>query len=564
MSSKFSYSEPHICQCLTRLSTLRSDDVVTITSNRQKTGKQFADEVLCLARGLLQLGVATGDVVAISAFNSDMYMEWLLAIAFVGGIVAPLNYRWSFEEARLAMLVVRPVMLVTDESCHCWYSNFQKDDIPSLRWHVSLNSPSSDFMKMWNVLTTEMLKKNSVSSLPLNYCWAHEGAVIICFTSGTTGRPKGVTLSHAALIIQSLSKIAIVGYGEDDVYLHTAPLCHIGGLSSAMTMLMVGGCHVLIPKFEPKSALEAIERHKVTSFITVPAIMAGFVRQKETWKGMETVNKILNGGGGLSIELIKDATLFFPRAKLLSAYGMTETCSSLTFTTIYDPTMKTYSQHHQTVANIKYTSVHQPQGVCVGKTAPHVELKIFVDGSSPVGRILTRGPHLMLRYWGEIPAKAAHSSNESWFDTGDVGSIDEYGNVWLIGRAKGQIKSGGENIYPEEVEGILLQHPGIVGTVIVGVPDANLTEMVVACVQLREHWHWSHGSFEHLPKNKVPVLSGAILRRYCREKNLTGFKIPKVFILWTGTFPATTTGKIKRDQVRREVISHLQSLHSSL
>ena len=131
--------------------------------------------------------------------------------------------------------------------------------------------------------------------------------------------------------------------------------------------------------------------------------------------------------------------------------GMTETCSSLTFMTIYDPTMKTYSQHHQTVANIKYTSVHQPQGVCVGKPAPHVELKICVDGSSPVGKILTRGPHLMLRYWGEIPAKAAYSSNESWFDTGDVGSIDEYGNVWLIGRAKGQIKSGGENIYPEEV-----------------------------------------------------------------------------------------------------------------
>ena len=121
MSSKFSYSEPHICQCLTRLSTLRSDDVVTITGNRQKTGEQFADEVLCLARGLLQLGVATGDIVAISAFNrfslslncycffffvfvminvnvnfcySDMYMEWLLAIAFVGGIAAPLNYRW--------------------------------------------------------------------------------------------------------------------------------------------------------------------------------------------------------------------------------------------------------------------------------------------------------------------------------------------------------------------------------------------------------------------------------------------------------------------------------------
>ena len=131
--------------------------------------------------------------------------------------------------------------------------------------------------------------------------------------------------------------------------------------------------------------------------------------------------------------------------------GMTETCSSLTFMTLYDPTMETYGQHRQNVANINYTSVHKPQGVCVGKPAPHVELKICVDGSSHVGRILTRGPHLMLRYWGEISAKATDFSNESWFDTGDVGSIDEHGNVWLIGRVNGKIKSGGENIYPEEV-----------------------------------------------------------------------------------------------------------------
>ncbi|XP_062161754.1 2-succinylbenzoate--CoA ligase, chloroplastic/peroxisomal [Alnus glutinosa] len=561
------YSEGHICQCLSLLATARRNAVVTITGDRQKTGEQFVEEVLCLARGLLELGLRAGDVVAISAFNSDLYLEWLLAIAFVGGIAAPLNYRWSVEEARLAMLVVKPIMLVTDESCQRWYSILQNTDVPSLRWHVSLNFPSSDFMKTWNVLTTETLKKYSMRSLPLNYCWAHEGVVIICFTSGTTGRPKGVTLSHTALIIQSLAKIAIVGYGENDVYLHTAPLCHIGGLSSAMAMLMVGGSHVIIPKFEPKSALKAIERYAVTSLITVPAIMAdiiSLIRQKETWKGKETVNKILNGGGGLSIELIKDATLFFPRAKLFSAYGMTETCSSLTFMTLYDPTMETSSQHLQKVANTRYTLVHQSQGVCVGKPAPHVELKICVDGSSPVGRILTRGPHVMLRYWGQIPEKASDSSNESWLDTGDVGSIDEYGNLWLIGRVNGKIKSGGENVYPEEVEAILLQHPGVIVIVIVGIPDARLTEMVIACIQLRENWYWSDKSLKHSAENKGLVLSGEILRHYCREKNITGFKIPKTFILWRKPFPVTTTGKVKRDQVRREVMSHLQSLPSSL
>ncbi|KAG2689446.1 hypothetical protein I3760_09G138900 [Carya illinoinensis] len=569
------FSEGHICHCLRHLATARRNAVITISGNRQKTGKQFVEDVLSLARGLLELGLGAGHVVAISAFNSDMYLEWLLAIAFVGGIAAPLNYRWSFEEARSAMQLVRPVMLITDESCQGgWYSNLRSNHIPSLRWHVSLSSsaPSSHLINTWNVLTTEMLRKqySGKSDLPLNYRWAREGAFMICFTSGTSGRPKGVTLTHAALIVQSLAKLATVGFSENDIYLHTAPLCHIGGISSAMAMLMAGGCHVIIPKFEPKSALVAIEQYRVTALITVPAIMAdliSLIRRKETWKGKETVNKILNGGGGLSVGLLKDAILFFPRAKLLTAYGMTETCSSMTFMTLHDPRMETSSQNLNTISDKKHTTAHQTLGVCVGKAAPHVELKISTDGSSQVGSILTRGPHVMLRYWGtQTPTKAiSHDSgDENWLDTGDVGSIDENGNLWLVGRLNGKIKSGGENIYPEEVEAILLQHPGIMSIAIVGIPDARLTEMAIACIQLRKNWVWSNASSKHSAKNEELVLSSEILRQYCREKNITGFKIPKAFIVWEKSFPVTTSGKIKRDQVRREVISYLQPLQSSL
>ncbi|KAJ1420900.1 AMP-dependent synthetase/ligase [Sesbania bispinosa] len=557
------YSHPHICQCLSQLITYRRHFPVMIAGHRRKTGQQFVEEVLSLARGLLQLGVTPGDVVAISAYNSDWYLEWLLAIAFVGGIVAPLNYRWSFEEAKLAMTAVRPVMLVIDESCYEWYLKLQQNDIPSLRWHVLLDSPSSDFTKKWNVLTPEMLKKHHVKSLEFNYSWAPEGAVIICFTSGTTGKPKGVTLSHGALIIQSLAKISIVGYSEDDVYLHTAPLCHIGGLSSAMTMLMVGGCHVFMPKFDAKSTVAAIEQYNVTSFITVPAIMASLisvVRHKETWKGGETVKKILNGGGSLSLELIKDTSIFFHKAKLISAYGMTEACSSLTFLTLYDPMHKTTSQPLQKYGEARPNLIHQPQGVCVGKAAPHVELKICADASSHIGRILTRGPHLMLKYWDQILTNPLNQRNEVWLDTGDIGSIDSNGNLWLLGRTNGRIKSGGENIYPEEVEAILLEHPGIASVVIVGIPDARLTEMVAACIQLRENWQWC----DHSTSNEEFHLSRKNLQQYCIENNLSRFKIPKTFIEWRKPFPLTTTGKIRRDQVRKEVMSQLQSLHSNL
>ncbi|XP_061996286.1 2-succinylbenzoate--CoA ligase, chloroplastic/peroxisomal-like [Rosa rugosa] len=552
------YSDAHICHCLSLLSTLRRNSVVTVAGNRRKTGEEFVDGVMGLAHGLLQLDLQSGDVVSIAAFNSELYLEWLLAIAYVGAIAAPLNYRWSYEEAVLAMEVVRPAMLVSDDSCVSWYSKLQQNDVPSLRWHVMLDS-SSDFVTTSNVnvLTTETIRKQRGRVASLDYCWAPEGAVIICFTSGTSGRPKGVVISHSAFIVQSLAKIAVVGYGEEDVYLHTAPLCHIGGLSSALAMLTVGACHVFIPKFDAKSALEAIGQHNVTSLITVPAMMADLVskfRGNDASKCIENVKKILNGGGGLSIALTKAATKLFPKAKLLSAYGMTETCSSLTFVTLYDPK----------VDQRKSLSVDQTRGICVGKPAPHVELKICADGSSD-GRILTRGPHVMLRYRnGSLANAAAQSSNGVWLDTGDIGFIDDYGNVWLIGRANGRIKSGGENIYPEEVERTLLRHPGVTGVVVVGIPEARLTEMVVACVQIRGNWQWVNTSTKDSVANPMLHISSEILLRYCKEKNLTGFKIPKKFLVWKKSFPLTTTGKIRRDQIRGEAMLHLQYLISHL
>ncbi|KAB2028683.1 hypothetical protein ES319_D05G112800v1 [Gossypium barbadense] len=559
-------SEAHICQCFSRLATQKRNSLVTINGARQKTGQQLVDSVLSLSRGLLQLGLRNGDVVAISAFNSDWYLEWILAVAFIGGIVAPLNYRWSFEEARMAMVTIRPKMLVTDESCYYWHSAAQGDAIPSLRWHVSLSSPSLDIINKYNMLTAEMLVEQSVINGSMNYSFAPEGAVIICFTSGTTGRPKGVVISHTALIVQSLAKVAIVGYSEDDVYLHTAPLCHIGGLSSAMAMLMVGACHAFIPKFEATLALEALEQHHVTSLITVPAMMADLissVRLKRIQKGCDSVKKILNGGGGLSDNLIKDATRLFPRAKLLSAYGMTETCSSLTFTTLFEPMLEASGTSLQMLA-ITSSSPVKARGVCVGKPAPHVEIKICVDGSYNVGRILTRGPHVMLRYWDQIPEKASNSVEETWLDTGDIGFIDDHGNLWLVGRTNGRIKSGGENIYPEEVEAVLIQHPGVLSSVVVGIPDPRLTELVVSCIRLRENWQWSDDSFKYSVQRNELFLSSTILRLHCREKNLTGFKIPKIFILWKTQFPLTTTGKIRRDQVRREVMSQQLSFPNKL
>ncbi|VFQ83303.1 unnamed protein product [Cuscuta campestris] len=413
-----------------------------------------------------------------------------------------------------------------------------------------------------------MLKIHYNLCLATDYCWAPEGAAIICFTSGTTGRPKGVTLSHSALLVQSLAKIAIVGYGEDDVYLHTAPLCHIGGISSALAVLMSGGCHIFMPKFDAGLAVESIHHYDITSLITVPTMMADlvtFYSRKGAPGRSETVKKILNGGGALSVELITQAAKIFPRAKLLSAYGMTEACSSMTFMTLYDPTKGSVRQQLQlnVGGNSKFSG--QQKGICVGKPAPHVELKVCSEGSSHIGRILTRGSHVMLGYWGQISNETFKFVGDNWLDTGDIGHIDDHGNMWLIGRSQGQIKSGGENVYPEEVEAVLSQHTGVSGNVVIGLPDSRLGEMVIACIQLRGNWQWddlkSNPSSISYPTN---YLSADILRCFCKEKQLTGFKVPKKFILWRNRFPVTTTGKIRRDQLKAEVMSTMQLMPSKL
>lgn len=548
----------HICQCLNRLLTLRANATVTIADGRRKSGAQFVESVLNLAHKLCELGLRRGHIVAICAFNSDWYLEWLLAVAYIGGIIAPLNYRWSLEESKLALEVIQPAMIVTDECC-TWLLELQNGTMFSPRWHVSIEFHYS----MSNGI--QGCERPFLNLQSVKYCWAPEDVVIICFTSGSTGKPKGVAISHTSLIMQSLAKIAIVGYTEDDVYLHTAPLCHIGGISSCIAMLMVGGCHVLLPKFEVESAVKAIKENSVTSFITVPAILASLVsvmRHNGSKKSELSVKKILNGGGSLSVQLIEDAIRCFHTAMLVSAYGMTEACSSLTFITIYDPAINDSNEHRKKKIGIS-NSVHPIGGICVGKPAPHVEMQILKEESSQVGRIMTRGPHVMIRYWGQITAPEINSGAD-WFDTGDSGHIDAHGNLWLVGRRNCRIKTGGENVYPEEVEVVLLQHPGISAVVVIGLPHARLGEMVVACVQIKENWIWTDLYAGQLPSNVEWLLSTGVLKEYCRQKSLTGFKIPKAFMIWRKPFPVTSTGKVKRDQLKAEAKLHLQPLLCNL
>ncbi|KAI4972621.1 hypothetical protein ZWY2020_003546 [Hordeum vulgare] len=488
----------HIAQCLGGILARRAGATVAVSGDLRLNGAHFVDGVRSLAAGLLERGVRPGDVVAVVGFNSIEYMELLLAVPYIGAIVAPLNHRWSFEEAAQALELVRPSAFIFDGAYSSWALRLtESKSFSSIGFYLTVGDPASTCQGA-NFVSVDHIRRSWRGTTVTEPMSAPRDVALICFTSGTTGQPKGVAISHTSLIVQSLAKIAVVGYGEDDVYLHTAPLCHIGGISSCLATLMAGGCHVLIPKFDAKSAIKAIQEHKVTCFITVPAIMADLLSyaRKDKISGCGSVTKILNGGGGLSDELINGASHLFFNAAIISAYGMTEACSSLTFMPINNPELQ----------ETKNQLSNQSGGVCVGKPAPHVEIRIDRDesnsSSSLMGKILTRGLHTMVGYWGNNTVDTSESVRNGWLDTGDTGWIDRTGKLWLMGRQKGRIKSGGENVYPEEVELVLSQHPGVAKAVVFGVPDSRLGEKIVSCVSIKDGWRWVDATAEHQGEGK--------------------------------------------------------------
>ncbi|CAI7838673.1 unnamed protein product, partial [Closterium sp. NIES-54] len=515
------------------------------------------------------------------------YVQWLLAVPAVGAILAPLNHRWSIGEAAAAVQQVGATVLAVDAHMLPWWAHL-KPLCPSLRLGVlisdqpipsSASSPSAALLSMDEVLLVgkraiteagqrafnspcpthpthhtasspyhppHSLASPSPSSssflhhIPLRF--APHRIALLCFTSGTTGTPKAAALSHTALISQSLAKLACAGYRHDDAFLHVAPLCHIGGISSLLAMLTACARNVLVPRFLPSHLPHLFSRHRITALIAVPAMLTDLVsacsgeRQGESSTSFPLVRTLLVGGGALSPSLQRHTEALFPCARLMLAYGMTEAASSITFAMLRDPAEAEMAGAEREAAETGAPSAPtaSASACCVGFPAPHVQVSIAplppddphpppppprldphsslphqhshsplnypaLQSSQPsahkscpvVGEVLTRGPHVMSGYWGRPDETAAVLSPDGWLRTGDMGWIDFSGQIWLLGRRKEMIKSGGENVFCAEVEEAVRAHPGVVGAAAAGVPDERMGEAVAVLLVLKPGWVWS-------------------------------------------------------------------------
>ena len=360
------------------------------------------------------------------------------------------------------------------------------------------------------------------------------------FTSGTTSSSKAVVLTHQSLLLQSLTKVSVVPYSESTVYLHLAPLFHVGGASSAFSVTLARGQHIIPePHCHPSKLVAYIRRYKINTLVVVPAILQKIVDfiVLSKQKPVDTIEVILSGGGCMTNDLRQNVDEAFGRVRVVETYAMTETASSLGFRDV----------------NVW----KEPKQSAGYRIAPHVDIGIRSEnGKIQVGRaanglgeIVTRGSQVMQGYWqNEKATRSAFvgstDDKEAWLATGDLGYIGNDDTLHVKGRSKDMIKSGGENVFSSEVESVLTSHPNVRDAAIFGVKHRNFGEAVVGAVQYNEYV-------------TDMVDAPANLRKWCKCR-LSGYKVPRA--LWqVNEVPKTVTGKtnksllqaILQDDIRR-------------
>ncbi len=450
----------------------------TIFGDRTRTWRESVERIARLAGGLRELGVASGDRVAILALNSDMYHEVLCAISWADAVSVPANTRWSGAETGFCLADSGSTVLVVDDAFAAM--------VPELREHA----PGL------GVVLHSGIGPAPVDAVDLEaFVAAHEpvddarrsGDALagIYYTGGTTGRPKGVMLSHANLLTSALGSAATGNFmAPGGRYLHAAPMFHLADGAAWTARNALGGSHVIIPAFTPTATAAAIEQHRVTDVLLVPTMIQMLVDDPATADAdLSSLQHLIYGASPISEAVLERAARRLPTAAFTQAYGMTE----------LSPVATLLSSADHGVPRLRRSA---------GRAAPHAELRILDEDDREVpigvaGEIVCRGGHVMLGYWNR-PEETAAALRGGWMHTGDGGYLDEQGYLFVVDRIKDMIVSGGENVYSVEVENALASHPSVVACAVIGVPDPQWGERVHAVVvpapgtaptvdELREH-----------------------------------------------------------------------------
>ncbi|WP_328922950.1 acyl-CoA synthetase [Streptomyces griseoaurantiacus] len=473
------------------------------------TYRDLHERVLRLAHALRALGVARGDRVAYLGPNHPSFLETLFATGVLGAVFVPLNTRLAAPELAYNLSDSGSTVLV-HAAGHAGTAAAAGAEAPALH-RITLGPAAEDALGYEELLA-------GAPADPLDEPVGPDEPCMIMYTSGTTGRPKGAVLSHANITWNSVNVLVDTDLAGDEVTLVVAPLFHTAGLNmTCLPTLLKGGRVVLHGAFDAGHVLEAVAAHRVTYMFGVPTMydaMAAHPRWRDA--DLSSLRSVSCGGAPVPARTIET---YLARGLAFSqGYGMTEASPGVLFLDREEATAKAGS------AGVPHfftdTRVTAPDG---GPAAPGEK-----------GEILVRGPNVMSGYWGRPADTAAAFTEDGWLRTGDVARTDEDGYAYIVDRVKDMFVSGGENVYPAEVEDALLGHPAVRECAVIGVPDAVWGEVGHAVVVLE-------------PGADAGADGAEILGRL--HGRLAKYKIPRT-VAFVDALPRTASGKIVKSAVR--------------
>jgi fatty-acyl-CoA synthase len=508
------------------------DALVSVHQGIRLSYAQFHAAVEEVARGLLALEVQPGERVGIWSPNNAEWVILQYATAKVGAILVNVNpaYRtselaYALGQSGVSILVLAPRFRQAD---YLDTVDQVAGELPALARRVVLGPETPAGAMGWDDL------RQAGERVPVDRLREREALlqfddpINIQYTSGTTGFPKGATLSHHNILNNGFFIGEGCGYTEADRVCIPVPLYHCFGMVLGNLACTTHGAAMVYPAeaFEPEATLAAVQAERCTSLYGVPTMfIAELEDPRFTEFDLSSLRTGIMAGSPCPVEVMKKVQSDMHMAEVTICYGMTETSPVSFQTATDDPVDKRVST--------------------VGRVHPHVEAKVIDPDNGRImprgqpGELCTRGYLVMLGYWEDEEATAAAIDRAGWMHTGDLATVDEDGYANIVGRIKDMVIRGGENIYPREVEEFLYQHPAVSDVQVVGVPDEKYGEELCAWVRLKE----GHS------------VDGEELRAWCKGRIAT-FKIPRYWKFVDG-FPMTVTGKVQKFKMRESSVAEL-------
>lgn len=499
---------------LHRARRIKGEAEAVVCGDRRLSWSGFVDRIARLAAALRDAGIRPDDRVAILAPNGIPYLEYVFATLWCGGIAVPINSRFALPEMLEQMRDSEPRALLIDES-------FAQDAealraVPSLAATLFIgDGPAPDGLVGY--------EEAIAAASPMEDAMrGGEDIACIFYTGGTTGRAKGVMLTHANIWANAVVTAGICGFDEALVHLHAGPLFHLAAAGRVFTTTMVGGRHVVVPRFTPEAALAAIERERVTTATFVPTMLTMILDRPELARfDLSSLRLITYGASPMPEATLRRSMARFPHARFVQSYGMTELSPVATSLLAED--------------HLPGAPPHRLRSA--GRAVMSAEVRIVDPDDSElpagqIGEITVRGPMVMKGYWRR-PELTAETLRGGWMHTGDSGHLDADGYLYVADRIKDMIITGGENVYSVEVENALAEHPAVRQCAVIGVPDETWGERVHAIVV---------AAADDAP-------SPDDLLQHCRSL-IAGYKCPRSVEIRTDPLPLSSVNKINKAALR--------------